>query len=160
MAVDMFLKLEGIDGEAQDDTYADQIDVIAWSWGATQSGTTHTGGGSGSGKASIQDVSITKYIDASSHKLLGAVSKGTHIPEAILTVRKSGDSPLDYIVLTMTNCIISSIATGGSGGEDRLTENISINFEEFEFAYTPQNPDGSGGAVLPFKFNIAQNKEQ
>ena len=160
MAVDMFLKLDGIDGEAQDDAYADQIDVLAWSWGASQSGTTHMGGGSGSGKASFQDISITKYTDASTHKLLGAVSKGTHISEAILTVRKSGDAPLDYIVLTMTNCIITSISPGGSGGEDRLTENISMNFEEFEFAYTPQKEDGSGGSVLPFKFNIAKNKEQ
>ena len=160
MAVDMFLKLDGIDGEAQDETYADQIDVLAWNWGASQSGSTHMGGGSGSGKASVQDLSITKYVDSSSHKLLGVISKGTHISEAILTIRKAGDTPLDYVVLTMTNCIITSVSTGGSGGEDRLTENISINFEEFEFAYTPQKEDGSAGAVMPFKFNIAQNVEK
>jgi len=160
MAVDMFLKLDGIDGESQDNAYADHIDVLAWSWGASQSGTVHMGGGAGAGKVSVQDVSITKHIDSSSHKLLGAVSKGTHISEAILIVRKAGDSPLDYIVLTMTNCIITSISTGGSHGDDGLTETVSINFEEYEFAYTPQKADGSGDAVLPFKFNIAQNKEQ
>ena len=67
--------------------------MLAWSWGASQSGTTHIGGGSGSGKASFQDLSITKYVDASSYKLLKVLSRGDHIPEALLTVRKAGGTP-------------------------------------------------------------------
>ncbi|MCP4671350.1 MAG: type VI secretion system tube protein Hcp [Desulfobacula sp.] len=160
MAVDIFLKLTDIDGEAQDDAHAKEIDILSWSWGASQSGTTHTGGGSGSGKANVQDISITKYIDSSSHQLLKAVMLGQHIGEAKLTVRKAGESPLEYLVLTMTKCIISSVSSGGSGGEERLTENVTINFEEFTYEYTPQKEDGSGDAVLPFKFNIAENKEK
>jgi len=57
----------------------------------------------------------------------------------------------------MKNCLISSISTGGSGGEDRLTENISINFGNFQYEYTPQKEDGSGDSVLPFGFDIAKN---
>ena len=62
MAVDIFLKIEGINGEAQDTSHKKEIDVLAWSWGASQSGTTHSGGGGGSGKASFQDISITKNV--------------------------------------------------------------------------------------------------
>ena len=160
MAVDMFLKLDGIDGEAQDSKHKKEIDVLAWSWGASQSGTTHMGGGSGSGKANFQDISVTKYVDSSSHKLLKHLAKGTHITQALLTVRKAGDTPLEYIKLTMKDCIISSISTGGSEGEDRLSENVAINFGEFAYEYTPQNPDGSGGSVMPFKFDIAANEEK
>jgi type VI secretion system secreted protein Hcp len=46
MAVDMFLELEGIKGEAQDGKHKDKIDVLAWSWGMSQSGSTHAGSGS------------------------------------------------------------------------------------------------------------------
>ena len=60
----------------------------------------------------------------------------------------------------MKDCIVSSISTGGSGGEDRITENITINFGEFEYTYTPQKPDGSAGSALPFKFDIAANLEK
>ncbi len=158
MAVDMFLKVDGVKGEARDAKHKDEIDVLAWSWGASQSGTTHMGGGGGSGKANFQDISVTKWVDSASHKLLQNVATGKHVKEALLTVRKAGDKPLEYIKLTMKDCLISSVSTGGSGGEDRLTENISINFAEFEFEYTPQKPDGSGGSVLPFKFNIAENE--
>ena len=47
MAVDMYLKLTGIDGESSDSTHAGEIDVLAWSWGASQSGTMHLGTGGG-----------------------------------------------------------------------------------------------------------------
>ncbi|MBI9092031.1 MAG: type VI secretion system tube protein Hcp [Desulfobacterium sp.] len=160
MSVDQFLKLDGIDGESQDAKHKKEIDVLAWSWGASQSGTTHMGGGSGAGKASFQDLSITKYVDASSHKLLKHVAKGTHVKEALLTIRKAGDTPLEYIKLLMKDCLISSVSGGGSGGEDRLTENVTINFGEFEYTYTPQKSDGSGDSPLPFKFDIAGNEEK
>jgi type VI secretion system secreted protein Hcp len=159
MTVDMFLKLDGIKGEAADSKHKGEIDVLSWSWGASNSGTMHTGGGGGSGKANIQDITVTKFVDSSSHKLLRAVSTGQHIKEALLTVRKAGDKPLEYIKLTLKDCLISSISTGGSGGEDRITENISINFANFAFEYTPQKEDGTGGAVLPFKYDIKANKE-
>ncbi len=158
MAVDMFLKLEGLKGESADDKHKEEIDVLAWSWGASQSGTMHTGGGAGAGKANFQDVSVTKWVDKSSHALLKAVAVGQHVKSALLTVRKAGEKPLEYIKLTMKDCLISSISTGGSGGEDRLTENISINFGNFAYEYTPQKEDGSGDAVLPYAFDIKANK--
>lgn len=160
MAVDMFLKIEGINGEAQDAKHKKEIDVLAWSWGASQSGTTHMGGGGGSGKASFQDISVTKWVDSASFELLRHLAKGKHVKEALLTVRKAGDNPLEYIKLTMKDCLISSVSTGGSGGEDQLTENISINFGQFVYEYTSQKPDGSKGDTLPFKFDIAANEEK
>jgi type VI secretion system secreted protein Hcp len=159
MAVDMFLKLTGIDGESSDSVHAGEVDVLAWSWGASQSGTMHLGTGGGAGKVSDQDLSVTKYVDSASHNLLKHCHTGAHIDEAVLTVRKAGGSPLEYIILTMKKVIVSSISTGGSGGEDRLTENVTLNFAEFEYAYVPQLADGTGDAAKEFKWDIAGNVE-
>ena len=46
---------------------------------------------------------------------------------------------------------------GGSGGEDRLTETISLNFASYKLTYTPQNPDGSVGSAVTVEWNIATN---
>ena len=158
MAVDMFLKMDGIKGEAQDSKHKDSIDILAWSWGLSNSGTSHVGGGSGSGKANFQDISCTKYIDFSSTFLMTHCATGKHIKECILTVRKAGETPLEYIKMTMTDCLVTSLSTGGSGGEDRLTENLSINFAKVNIVYVPQDNKGAGAGNAPFNYDIAANK--
>jgi len=159
MACDIFLKIDGIKGEAQDKTHKDEIDVLAWSWGMSQSGTMHTGGGGGSGKVHVQDLSVTKYVDKATSPLIGACCSGKHIANATLTVRKAGgDSAVEYIVITMTDVLISSVSSGGSGGEDQLTENLSLNFAKVKYSYQPQKKDGSkDGGAIDTCWDIEQN---
>ena len=158
MAVDMFIKIGNIEGESKDAKHAKEIDVLAWSWGMSQSGSSHIGSGGGAGKVSVQDISITKYMDKASTALMLACCKGTHYDKATLVVRKAGDTPLEYYKITMENLIVSSVSTGGSGGEDRLTENVSLNFSKFKVEYTPQDAKGAGGAAATAAWDIAANK--
>jgi type VI secretion system secreted protein Hcp len=158
MALDIFLKIDSIEGESQDKKHAKEVDVLAWSWGVSQSGSFHSGGGGGAGKASFQDLSFTKYTDKATTKLLKAVSSGQHIKDAVLTVRKSGgDEPVEYLIITMTEVMITNYSTGASGGEDRITENCTLNFAKVETKYTPQSGTGGGGSAMTFGWNIKEN---
>lgn len=157
MAIDMFLKLGDIKGESQDKTHAGEIDVLSWSWGMSQSGTTNTGGGASAGKVSVQDIAVTTFFDAATPAVMLACCNGKHFKEAKLTVCKAGTTPLEYIKVTMKNVLVSSVSTGGSIGEDRLTENITLNFAEYKVEYTLQKADGSAGAVIGAGWNIAKN---
>ncbi len=159
MAVDMFIKFDGIDGESADGKHEKSIDLLSWSWGMSQSGTTHMGPGAGAGKVNVNDLSFTKYIDKSTPVLMKYLAKGTHISEAVLTIRKAGDNPLEYLVVTMNDVIVSSYSTGGSGGEERLTENCCLNFAKHKVAYTPQKKDGSGDAAVEMTWDTAKNQE-
>ena len=160
MAVDILLKIEGVDGESVIDGHEKEIDVLAWSWGMTQSGSMHVGGGGGSGKVNIQDVSLTKYVDKASTNLMRACCNGQHLKEAILTVRKAGKDPVDYVVITMSPILVTSLSTGGSGGEDRLTENVTLNFAKVKVSYTGQKEDGSADAAIDLIWNIEKNIEE
>ena len=157
MAQDIFIKLSDVKGEAQDKDHKDQIDVLAWSWGMTQSGSMHVGGGGGSGKVSVQDLSFTKYLDKSSPVLMQYCASGKQFKEALLTMRKAGgDKPLEYLKIKMTDVIVTSISSGASGGEDQLTENVTPNFEKVETDYQQQKPDGSKeGGPVKFGWDIA-----
>ena len=107
------------------------------------------------GKASVQDLSFTKYVDTATAPLMRACSTGEHIKSALLTVRKAGGkSPVEYIKVTLEECIVSSISTGGSGGEDQLTENVTLNFAKVKYEYTSQKADGSPDKQFPFSFDI------
>ncbi len=158
MAVDILLKLDGVKGESKIADHVQEIDVLSWSWGASQSGTTHSGGGGGSGKVAVQDIHITKYLDAASSTLFRFSCNGKHVAKGTLLVRKAGEKPVDYLKIDMEEIIITSVTMGGSGGEDRLTENISLNFAKFKFEYFTQQDTGSKGASAPLSWDIAANK--
>lgn len=159
MAMDMFLTLEPIKGESQDKTYKDKIDVLAWSWGMSNSGSAHAGGGMGAGKVNVNDISLTKWIDAASPLLMKSCCNGKHFGEGKLIVRKAGENPVEYLIVTMTDVLITSISTGGSGGEDRLTENVTLNFAKVNVKYTPQDKTGAAGTPADMTWNIAANTD-
>lgn len=156
-AIDMFMKIEGIDGESQDSAHKDEIDVLSWSWGMTNSGTFHTGGGGGAGKANFQDISFTKWVDKSTPKLMEACASGATIPAATLVLRKAGGEPLEYLIIRMEKVLVTSVSTGGSGGEDRLTENVTLNFAQIMVKYTEQRADGGIGDIVEFGWDIETN---
>jgi type VI secretion system secreted protein Hcp len=159
MAVDMFLKLSDCDGESADKDHKDEIDVLAFSWGMTQSGSMHIAGGGGSGKVNVQDMSITKYLDKASTVLMQKCCSGKHFDEAVLTCRKAGESPVEYFKVTMQEVLVSSVSEGGSGGEDMQTENITLNFAKVKVEYTPQDAKGAAGAASELGFDIRANTE-
>jgi len=167
MAMDMFIWFDEaakIKGETIDKTYKAKhgIDVLAWSWGVSNSGSAHVGQGAGSGKANFQDISFTKYVDLSSCPLMDACSMGTHIKEANLIVRKSsGDKkePLEYLTYKLETCLVSSLSTGGSGGEDRLTENVSLNFAKMTVIYKQQAATGASAESGNFTYDIPANAQ-
>jgi type VI secretion system secreted protein Hcp len=158
--MDIVLKVDGIDGESLIQDHEGEIDVLAWSWGATQSVSMVGGGGAGASKVNVEDLSLTKYVDKASIDLLRACFSGAHLSEATLIVRKSGGEPLDYMVITMSSVIVTSVSTGGSGGDERLTENVTLNFAKVTVSYTPQKDDGSGDADIVFTWNIEKNIEE
>jgi type VI secretion system secreted protein Hcp len=161
MAVDTFLKIDGIKGESKDDKHKDEIDVQSWSWGMSQLGTMATGGGGGAGRANVQDLSFTKQVDKSTPDLMLSCISGKHIKEATLVCRKaSGDVQLDYLTIKLTDVLISSVQTGGSGGGGEVVmESVSINFAKVNVDYKEQTAKGAVGATPKMGWDIKANKK-
>jgi type VI secretion system secreted protein Hcp len=157
MAVDMFIKIDTVDGESRDKVHKKEIDVLAWSWGISNSGSAHTGGGAGAGKCNIQDISFTKWVDSATPKLALACCDGKHFTSATLVVRKAGEKPVEYLKIKVEEVLITSISTGGSGGEDRLTENITLNFAKVSLDYVPQDEKGAAGTAIPMAWSVVEN---
>jgi type VI secretion system secreted protein Hcp len=159
MAMDMFIKIGALKGEAKDNDakHKETIDVLAWSWGMSNSGSAQQGGGAGAGKVNVQDLSFTKWIDKSSPDLMLYCCNGKHVDKATLTVRKAGEKPLEYLIITLEDLIVTSVSTGGSGGEDRLTENVTLNFARVKVEYKEQTATGTVGATPTMGWNITEN---
>lgn len=159
MAFDIFLQIDTINGESHDKDHQGWIDVLAWSWGASNSANTQQGGGGGQGKVNVNALSITKPVDISTPKLFQSVASGQPYNTAKLVVRKqAGGQPLEYVTINMGEVIVSSISEGGSGGGDSLTENISLNFSKVDIKYIQQNADGSAGTTLELGWDVLANQ--
>lgn len=161
MAVDAFLKLEGIDGESLDSVHTKEIDILSWGWGMDNASSVHVGGGAGVGKVNVHDISVTKWVDKSSTKLMRACCLGEEIASGVISLRKAGGKePLDYIVIELTSVFVTSVQPGGSGGEERVVEDITLSFKEFMYKYQPQKEDGSkDGGTIDFGFKVAEHVE-
>ena len=161
MASDIFAKIGDIKGESTDDKHKDEIDVMSYSWGVAQTGTMAFGGGGGAGKAQFSDFSFTTNTSKASPSLFLACANGQHIKEATITVRKAGGDTKgqDYLILKLSDVLVSSYNTNGSSGGDRPTESISMAYAKIEFTYKPQKPDGSLDAGVTAGWDLKANKK-
>jgi type VI secretion system secreted protein Hcp len=153
MAVTIFARIGTIQGESQDDKHNDEIEVLSWSWGVSQSGTILHGGGGGEGRASFQDFNFTHYLDKASPALMTACATGEHIQDATITVRKAGEDEREYLVIQMTDVLVTSVSTSGSEGDTPM-EAVALAFAKIDLEYTPQKSDGSLDAVVQFTYDL------
>lgn len=160
MSYDIFLKIDGIDGESMDDKHKNEIEVLSWRWNIHQESTMHAGSGLGSGKVSVTNLSFEHYIDRASPNLFKYCSSGKHIPQAILVMRKAGGNPLEYLKYTFTDLIIAMVSPSGSqGGEIASRESIELSFSTVKQEYVVQNQQGGSGGTITAGYDFKANKE-
>ena len=159
-AIDMFLKIDNVQGESLDDKHRGEIDVISWSWGESKATAPRRDGRDGKdGRdvplSCITDLTVTKYVDLATPQLITSGVTNEVFDNAYLTVRKPGKGFADFFKVHMTNVTISSYQTGATAGEDRLTETITLHFNAASGQYTPQKTDGSAGD--PVTWEVSEN---
>jgi len=159
MAVSIFAKIGTIKGESQDTKHKDEIEALSWSWGVSQSSTMAHGGAGGAGKASFQDLNFTHHVDKASPLLMKVCATGEHIKEATITLRKAGKAQQEYLVIKMTDVLVTSVSTSVSAEGDATSEGVALAFAKVDLEYRPQKPDGSLDVGLHFKYDIKANKE-
>lgn len=140
--VDYFLKIDGIEGESQDNKHKNEIDVLSWSWGATQESPT---AGARATKVCVSDMNFVKKVDKATPPLFFHAATGKHIPTAILTARKAGGDQQEYLTVELKDILVSSVAGSGAAGDTDPVEQVSLSFASMLIAYRPQKPDGSLG---------------
>lgn len=154
-AVDYFLKIDGIPGESRDEAHRGEIELDSFSWGQTQAGVQRSGEGKGAGNVRFQDFHFVMKVSAASPKLFLTCASGDPITNAILTVRKAGREPADYLQWTFEDLLCTSYQTGGSSGNEP-TEQISINVGKIQVAYKVQTE--AGGGTIQAGWDVKKNQ--
>jgi len=155
MAADIFAKIGEIKGESLDDKHKDEIEVLSFSWGVSNSMNIVSGGGGAAGKATFHDLSFVHNIDRASPMLMQACATGAHLPEATITQRKAGKGQQEFLIVKMSDIIITGVSYDNSAAG---VETVSMAFGKIDLEYKPQKSDGSLDAGIHFKYDLKANK--
>lgn len=161
MAIDIFLKIDGVDGESTDDKHKNEIALLSFSWGEAQLTPAGGGGGGGggAGKVTVQDFHFTTLVSKASPRLFLACAKGQHFKTAVLTVRHAGASPADFLKWRLADVSVSGYQTAGDLAGDALpADHVSLGFGKIEVEYTPMKPDGKPDVSVKAGWDVKANR--
>ena len=158
MAIDIFLKIDGVSGESKDSNHKDWIDVRDFTWGADQPATLTSGGGGGSGKVNFQDLKVTAAIDKAAPTILKHCSTGYHLTKIELSVCKAGGEQIEYSRVTLEDAIVTGVEYVGSESNEVLYVNYSFQAAKVKSQYWEQTERGGKGAETQTAYDIKLNK--
>lgn len=154
-SIDYFLKLDGITGESADSKHKGEIEVLSFSFAESHMGPTGIGGGGG--KVEMSDFSFTARTSKASPQLFQHCASGKHIKQALLTVRKAGQSQQEYLKIKLNDVLVSAYALDGDVDEGQLHDAFSLNFVKLSYDYAPQKADGSLDAPVHGGWDTSKN---
>jgi type VI secretion system secreted protein Hcp len=155
MAVDFFLNLDGIKGESVDDKHKDWIQILSWSWGASQVTSVAGTGGSGAGKADLSDFSIMKFLDKASTPLFKSLTTGGHIKTGTMEAVKSGGNGKPFLKVDFQELFVTSQQLSASS--EIPTESISFSYNQIKVEYSTQDEKGTITTAGSVTFNTKTN---
>jgi type VI secretion system secreted protein Hcp len=158
-AVDYFLKIDGIAGESLDAKHKGEIQPQSFSWGEAQQQGPATASGAGAGKVQFHDLHFVMRTNKASPQLLLACASGQHLKSAVLTARKTGKAPQEFLVITLTNVLVSSYETGATPVQPYPVDQVSLSFGQIKVEYRAQKPDGSLEAPVQASWDVAANRK-
>lgn len=152
---EMFLKLDGIEGESLDSKHSGEIEIKRWEWNTENHVKWDVNQGGQSTKVDVGHIMLDKICDKASVTLHQNCVTGKHIKNGTITCRKNdGDQKFEYLILKLTDIMVTKITFDGDGGEQLLTEHVGLSFAEYRMDYKLQNDTGSAQGSKSFQFNV------
>ncbi len=177
--VDYFLKLDGIKGESLDSKHKDEIEIDSFSWGVSQTAA-GGGGGGGGGRAVFHDFHFMTSVNKSSPLLFQKCASGQHLKQAVLTARKAGDKPVEFLHIKLTDVLVSSYQDQGANlgsvvvvvppgdtiggqiggqrpGSGLPTDSVALRYNTAQVSSNPTHIPVTPGALGIISFDPATN---
>lgn len=153
--IDSFLKLDKVTSESTKKGHEKEIDVLSWQWGAKNESSLG-GGGSGlsRGKAVPDVLMIEHRYDSASPTIAQKCANGSHFDTAVLTCRQAGGEQQEFLKITMSHVIITSVEPRAADGGE-VTEAVQMMYNKIKYEYKPMDSGGKLGGAIVFEWDVA-----
>jgi type VI secretion system secreted protein Hcp len=157
MAVNAYLVVDGRPGPST--SKKDAIDILSFSFGASQTaviGAGSSGGEARAGRANLQDLTIMKVLDKVSPLLFDDCVTGNYLKKVdVIYDKPMGDNQEDYFKIHLEDALITSIQLSGSS--ENPVESISFAFSKVKVSYNPEE-DGALKGFIDKGFDVLKLK--
>lgn len=161
MACDVYMQIDGIKGESQDERHKTWIEVfgVHWSIHQPRSATASTAGGHTAERAELKEVTFHKLADLSSPILMQTCAMGKTIPKVVFEfMRADGNgTPICYFKMELQNVLIGGVEPAIEPGS-LLGEHVSLKYSKILWKYTQQMVAGGAGGSTVGGWDLAANK--
>jgi type VI secretion system secreted protein Hcp len=154
---DIFMKVDGIMGESNDDKHKGELELLSFSFGLKNTGSIVGGGGGGAGTSEFASFCFEKLYDSSSPELFLGTASGEHFKSATVTFRKLGKDQQEFLTYKFEDILFDQYDQGGKD-EPPLLEDAGFKFREVTITYRPQKADGSLGSPITVNWDLSTNK--
>jgi type VI secretion system secreted protein Hcp len=152
---EMFLKLDGIEGESLDSVHGGEIEIKGWGWPTINNVRWDVNQGGQSTKVEVKDIELHKVCDKASVTLYQCCVTGKHIKNGTITCRKNdGDQKVEYLIVTLTDLMVTKVEWTGQGDAQALDETVCLSFAQFRLDYKVQNDTGTAAGAKSYQFNV------
>jgi type VI secretion system secreted protein Hcp len=171
--LDIFVKLDGIDGESTVRGHENETVVLSYEQSIDHPAPPLAGGGTATGRPAFSGVRFRKPVDKGSIPLLLACAAGSHIREARFTFRRPGTGPDFYKVILGEVLVTHMAQRAGVGvqyplGFDTLTtgadsagflDEVTLSYAKIQWEYQPVSPTGGPAPVVKGGWDLKLNKK-
>jgi type VI secretion system secreted protein Hcp len=156
--VAIYVKYDGIDGEATQADHKKWLDVgsITWGVGRAISATSGSTSNREASEPSVSEVTLSKMMDSSSPKFFTEAVTGAVGKKVVIHLVTTGSPGKTYAEYTLTNALVSSYSM--STGGDRPAESLSISFTKLEFKFTPYDDKNNAKTPIVVSYDISTTK--
>jgi type VI secretion system secreted protein Hcp len=157
---EMFLQLDGIEGESLDFAHKGEIEIKNWEWHTHNHVRWDVNQGGQSTKVEVKEIELKKICDKASVTLNQCCVTGKHIKSGKITCRKNdGEQKVEYLVVTLKDIMVSRVDWSGDGESQALDETVALSFAEFHLDYKVQNDTGNASGTASFGFNVQKQQK-
>ncbi|MBP1203650.1 type VI secretion system secreted protein Hcp [Duganella sp. 1411] len=161
MAIDVYLRIDGIKGESNDDRHKDWIECksVRWELSQPKSATASTSGGHTAERSEHGDIVISKLADLSSPLLLQNCSSGKTIASATIEFMRADamGERVKYFEIALENVLIGGVSPRVCEG-DILGEHVALKYSKIKWRYTRQDISGGSAGNTAGGWDLSTNR--
>ena len=148
--VDMFLKLDGVEGESSDPAHGGEIELDGFLQIVTSPRDPATG--QATGKRRWAHLALRAQVDKSTPLLFKKLVTNEKIPKATLTCYKAGGKgKVEYLKIVLSEVYLAKVQVGqleASGGDVIAPCDFDLSFGKIEITASPQTSKGGASGTI------------